>query len=83
MAGERLRRAVEALAIPHAGNTPPAITISVGIATWHETDDHDAATVLQEADAALYEAKEHGRNRVIGPSNRGPTSQGILAATRS
>ncbi len=78
VAAERLRRAVEALAIPHAGNTPPVMTISVGIATWHETDGRDAASVLQEADAALYEAKEHGRNRVIGPSNRRPTGHELL-----
>jgi hypothetical protein len=66
VAGERLRGAVEALAIPHAANTPPVMTISVGIATWDQARERDTAAVLREADAALYEAKEHGRNRVVG-----------------
>ena len=46
------------------------VTISIGIATL--SDDHNlgeiesaAKALLQRADAALYEAKEQGRNRVI------------------
>ena len=46
------------------------VTISIGIATL--SDDHNlgeiesaAKALLQRADAALYEAKEKGRNRVI------------------
>lgn len=82
VAGERLRGAVEALDIPHAGNTPPVMTISVGIAMWDQARELDTAAVLREADAALYEAKEHGRNRVVGRSGRGPAAGELLAAMR-
>jgi diguanylate cyclase (GGDEF)-like protein len=82
VAGERLRAAVEALAIPHAGNTPPVMTISVGIATWDQARERDTAAVLREADAALYEAKEHGRNRVVGRGIRDHVDGELLVATR-
>ena len=58
--GERLRKAVWNLAIPHpASVVTPRVTISLGIATvrpgtWEET--------LDRADEALYVAKESGRN---------------------
>src|ERR1017187_6098851 len=49
VAGERLREAVEAVAIPHAGRTPTVMTISVGIATWEQAAERDAAAMLKEA----------------------------------
>jgi diguanylate cyclase (GGDEF)-like protein len=63
IAMERLRRAVEALAIPHPGNDPSGIvTISAGVAL----DRGDRADdVLRRADAALHRAKHEGRNRVV------------------
>jgi two-component system chemotaxis response regulator CheY len=65
---ERMRNAIEALAIPHAGRRPPGIvTISIGIASWHPTLDETVAQVLEAADVALYAAKQHGRNRVVAP----------------
>lgn len=60
---DRLRRAVEGLGIPHAGATPPGVvTMSAGVATSAGIGDADA--LLKAADAALYAAKETGRNRV-------------------
>ena len=82
VAGERVRRAVEALAIPQAGNAPPVMTISVGIATRDHASERDTAAVLQEADTALYEAKEHGRNRVAGEGVRDRVNDGTLVTTR-
>jgi diguanylate cyclase (GGDEF)-like protein len=65
-AAERIRQAVEALAIPHEGSSFGLITLSCGVAaalmaepllaTWHE--------VVGTADEALYRAKSAGRNRV-------------------
>ncbi len=61
---ERLRRGVEELAIPHRARTPPGVvTVSVGLATL-SADEKSADDLLKEADAALYVAKEMGRNRV-------------------
>lgn len=56
---ERLRKAVEA-----AGGQDglPAITASFGVAAWSE--GLDGNQLLAAADAALYRAKQAGRNRV-------------------
>jgi diguanylate cyclase (GGDEF)-like protein len=62
--GERLRRLVEADPFIASGRAL-AVTISVGVATW--SNDHPTpAALLEIADAALYEAKRSGRNRVVG-----------------
>lgn len=58
---ERLRALVEAHALEADGRSV-AMTVSIGIATAHLGDS--AQTVLQRADAAMYAAKERGRNRV-------------------
>ncbi|KAA2213088.1 GGDEF domain-containing protein [Teichococcus oryzae] len=56
---ERLRQAVSAEPHPVAGE----VTISAGVAWWHS--NQPLAAALRQADAALYEAKSLGRNRVI------------------
>ncbi len=62
----RIRRAVQALGIPHALNDPPGVlTISGGIAVPTAGILEDANALLTAADAALYEAKGTGRNRVV------------------
>ena len=64
-AAERLRRSVEALRIPHESNEPPGlVTISAGVAALVAGDTRSPDDLLKEADAALYRAKEAGRNRV-------------------
>lgn len=62
---ERIRQAFEA-AIVSAGAGQPGvpITISVGMASLTE-DISDADALIGKADAALYVAKETGRNRVF------------------
>jgi len=68
VAMERLRLAIETLAIPHAGRRPPGVvTLSIGIAGWFPQHGQTPAQVLEAADAALYVAKQHGRNRVVAP----------------
>lgn len=65
--GERLRRAVaEVRFTPHAGHTPPRerATVSVGIACL-SAEDRELDDLLRRADAALYEAKQAGRDRVV------------------
>jgi diguanylate cyclase (GGDEF)-like protein len=59
---ERLRIAIAALCVPATGG-PIRCTVSMGMAEWTE-DDADWHTLYKRADAALYEAKEGGRNRL-------------------
>jgi diguanylate cyclase (GGDEF)-like protein len=61
LAAERLRAAVERLAIPHpAGGV---VTVSAGVAGLHKLEC-GPDEVFELADQALYRAKEGGRNRV-------------------
>lgn len=61
---DRIRVGVEKLRIEHAGARIP-VTVSIGIST--QSKDRLYATgeeLIEAADAALYRAKERGRNRV-------------------
>jgi diguanylate cyclase (GGDEF)-like protein len=61
---EKLRRAVGAAPLPSPeGVGPLRVTISVGVATLG-IDADDVAGLIEKADAALYEAKRQGRDRV-------------------
>ena len=59
---ERIRRAVGDGAV-HTDSGPVHVTISLGVASAG-ADCPDLAALLRAADAALYEAKQGGRNRV-------------------
>ncbi len=61
---QRLRADVEGLAIPH-GDRTIRMTVSIGIAGRRGDDNSDLASLLREADEALYDAKAAGRNRVV------------------
>jgi two-component system, cell cycle response regulator len=64
-AAERYRQAIEALAIPHDSNPPDnVVTISAGVAFLSQSDRKSVRAWLNEADVALYRAKQLGRNRV-------------------
>ena len=67
---ERFRREVAATAIKLSGRSRPvSVTISIGVSSWPEDGD-SAAEILGCADRRLYEAKESGRDRVVGPALR-------------
>jgi diguanylate cyclase (GGDEF)-like protein/PAS domain S-box-containing protein len=62
---ERLRTAVERLALPHIDNDAGVVTISIGAAACPQADRTDPADAIRRADRALYAAKAQGRNRVV------------------
>ncbi len=61
---EELREEVKRLRVSHRGRVIGPITVSLGVAAF---PDHgkNSATLLHAADAALYRAKDEGRDRVI------------------
>ena len=61
---EALRQAVADLHLRDRAGALPAITVSIGLAEA-TADTEIAAILLARADAALYRAKQQGRNRVI------------------
>jgi len=62
---EELRREVERLQLEYHGRPIGPITISLGVAIF---PDHatESSALLRCADAALYQAKHAGRDRVVG-----------------
>lgn len=69
MAAERLRHLVAGMVVQAADGAEVRCSISVGVAEAHE-DDGTIEDILRRADAALYRAKNLGRNRVecaVGP----------------
>ena len=62
---EQIRRAVEALAIPHGGSSAgPVVTISAGVVSRRCDLGLAMPFWIENADRLLYESKNGGRNRV-------------------
>ncbi len=58
---ERIRRQAKTISIPKFRN----VTISCGLAQWNGSPDDTPQAILKRADAALYQAKNEGRNKVV------------------
>jgi len=68
---QRLRQAVLDLHYPHPGASQAFVTVSVGVASLRPANssfgpDCTSDELFLRADAALYQAKQQGRNRVQG-----------------
>ncbi len=62
---EQIRQACEARAIPHPFSpVGPVVTVSLGIAACIPDDATTVDRLISQADAALYKAKNEGRNKV-------------------
>ncbi|MEO6853003.1 MAG: diguanylate cyclase [Rhodoferax sp.] len=62
---ERLRQAIEAASVPLAQGLPVRFTVSIGV-TLLSNGLTNLDTLLDQADQALYRAKNKGRNQVCG-----------------
>ena len=61
---EKIRSAICACHIEHAGNEYGCVTASIGAVSREPQMDDDLTTVIKAADEALYNAKATGRNKV-------------------
>lgn len=61
---EAAREAVLNQGIPHAASSLGVVSISLGIAGWTPGPQDSAGQLVEAADAALYQAKHEGKNRV-------------------
>jgi diguanylate cyclase (GGDEF)-like protein len=64
---ENLREAIRHLSLTYRGQVLGAVTLSAGIAAFPISGE-DPADLIQAADAALYQAKKEGRNRICEAS---------------
>jgi diguanylate cyclase (GGDEF)-like protein len=66
---EAMRRAVEALGIPHdTSNVAGVVTVSAGASTAVPAHEDSSSELTASADRALYDAKRLGRNRTVSSS---------------
>ena len=61
---ERIMASVRTLRLTYAGRALPQVTVSMGLAVY-PTDGIGPESLLRGADAALYKAKQGGRNQVV------------------
>lgn len=67
----RIRQGVEELDIPHSPEAGQRVTLSIGGVTLVPKVGDSYDTHLKIADTMLYDAKRHGRNRVIWSTAKG------------
>jgi diguanylate cyclase (GGDEF)-like protein len=69
----RVRAAIRALAIPHAGSPHGVVSVSIGISAVPAADETGAASLVAAADRALYRAKEAGRDAICSSDDHAVT----------
>ena len=74
---DELRRTLAQLEVPFHGKMISPITMSIGVAVYPRHGSSPEA-VLRQADKAMYQAKQNGRNRiVVAGTFGGAASQGV------
>lgn len=62
---DKARQVVERMTLPHSKSSFGIVTLSIGVA---QGGDEPWPDLVKQADAALYQAKDSGRNRVVSYS---------------
>ncbi len=62
---EKVRLAVAAMALPHESSVSKMVTMSIGCGTTLVTQKTSMEDFIQAVDAALYRAKQQGRNKTV------------------
>ena len=81
--GEIVRRAVQALELPHQTSLHQYVTVSVGVASTTPNQGQHPGDLIEAADAALYAAKHRGRNNVVEHGFGGPAMALAVSQWRS
>jgi diguanylate cyclase (GGDEF)-like protein len=68
--------AIRARALPHVGNPPGIVTLSVGCATMIPMSGMKVSDLIDMADMAVYKAKQAGRNQVFNGCGAGESNVG-------
>jgi len=69
---ERIRARLAEAAIPNRGSPFGVVTVSIGAATLYPGPGPDPASLLAQADVALYAAKAAGRDCTVAALERSP-----------
>jgi diguanylate cyclase (GGDEF)-like protein len=78
---DRVIQAIAALALPHSDTPSGYVSVSMGVAAVIPSAEHTASMLLQQADAALYQAKTLGRNRAVLTENASKPLSNIPSQT--
>jgi len=69
---ERIDAAIRALKLPHAGGIDGYVTVSIGVISAVPHGDITMVALVEQADRALYQAKQQGRARVYAAEVAAP-----------
>ena len=62
---EGFRAAVETMRLPHQASPMTFVSVSMGVAQFDPSLNPSVQAWIEQADAALHDAKKSGRNRVV------------------